>query len=882
MTKTAYHPGCKSAQDHQYKSIRLTDRHYAECVTRRGLNPDWIEVNCRSMTVKEASDRLGYRAKSAGIWLEGVNGFGQYRPDDAWKNEGDKKAPKYRTATQEEYDAMLPRHPENPHYWSDLEALKKLCWSINGHPCLGITEGLFKAIAACSNDIPCVAIAGVEQGLTSADNDVQGKRYLVETLEKLACAGFGFIILFDADAATNDNVVQAQRKLAAQLSKFKIPVFIGTGLWTVEQGKGMDEYIQANGADQFKREVMGKVVDLSLWEKQFKSEEEEQQSKKLTSKEVAKQILESYRDSWKYHLEQNTWRNCIDGKVWRSVRDEVFTKIVYSHLEALGIRYEKSAFVEDVVRFLKIELLEAEWQTFDRRQWIAFNDCVYEVESKKTHNHAPGFGFLSALEHDFPKIAIDPKSSLLEQVKLHAPTFFDWAMHSQKQDALKVLKLLAIINGVIKFRFHELQMFVHLQGVPGAGKGAFVRLLESIVGKSNRTSTRLTKLGNDYTIADIINAQLVLCPDERKQVGEWEGLLNLTGGDTISYREIYKPVSKGNFYGTIVIVSNPPIFAGDTTGIDRRLCLVTFDVPLPKRDAAIEAKMQQEVPALTALALAMADEQVSELIKGTGASAIPDFKRAAWLHKTENDSVALFMEEMLVAGLPESYVVVGNKSSGTDTLYGAYAKLCEDNNSKSLFTANNFKNHLLEMCRDIGWNHVREAKQRDGQYRVYGVRLRLAGDTDVSISEFLAKCERVWPGCESSVTTLEPLENMGCDRCDKENAKIITISTDSSSHQRESEDYKKVLDPKNSHTAHTPDLLGISGFSHPSHTPVTPSHTAKEFSVGDEVEYTGAERPSLHGKKLVVSQVEGDVFWLKQSGYNFPSAKATAAELRRR
>ncbi|WP_138506714.1 virulence-associated E family protein [Nostoc sp. PA-18-2419] len=54
------------------------------------------------------------------------------------------------------------------------------------------------------------------------------------------------------------------------------------------------------------------------------------------------------------------------------------------------------------------------------------------------------------------------------------------------------------------------------------------------------------------------------------------------------------------------------------------------------------------------------------------------------------------------------------------------------------------------------------------------------------------------------------------------------------------------------------------------------------FVVGDEVEYTGAERKSLHGKKLVVSEVEGDFFWLKHSGYIFPVVRATAAELRRR
>ncbi|MCC5615708.1 hypothetical protein LC605_11620 [Nostoc sp. CHAB 5836] len=54
------------------------------------------------------------------------------------------------------------------------------------------------------------------------------------------------------------------------------------------------------------------------------------------------------------------------------------------------------------------------------------------------------------------------------------------------------------------------------------------------------------------------------------------------------------------------------------------------------------------------------------------------------------------------------------------------------------------------------------------------------------------------------------------------------------------------------------------------------------FEVGDQVEYIGAVRPSLHGKKLVVSEIQGDIFWLTQPGYKSPVVSATAAELRRR
>ena len=61
----------------QTSTNRLNDKHYRECVTERGLNPEWIKVNCRTVTDKEASELLGYIAKSGGVWLEGHNLVGQ-------------------------------------------------------------------------------------------------------------------------------------------------------------------------------------------------------------------------------------------------------------------------------------------------------------------------------------------------------------------------------------------------------------------------------------------------------------------------------------------------------------------------------------------------------------------------------------------------------------------------------------------------------------------------------------------------------------------------------------------------------------------------------------------------------------------------------------
>jgi putative DNA primase/helicase len=737
---------------------RLNDKHYAECMTKRGLPPEWIAVNCRSMTIKEASDRLGYATKSGGIWLEGFNGFGQFRPNKPWKNEGDKKAPKYRTATGEEYDAMLPHHPTNRQYWTDLVALKAIAWIIDGHPCLGITEGLFKAITACCNDIPCIALAGVEQGLTPAKADPQGRRYLVDTLEMLARTGFGFIIIYDADATTNDNVNQAQRKLGTQLLKFKVPVYIATGLWSVDQGKGMDDFIKNNGAEQFKREVMGKIVDFSSWEHQLRSDSEAE-IQNLTSKTASQKLAEKYRTEWKYDLKQQTWRH-YNGKIWEQTPDQVFAKSIYHDLEVMpGVNYDTYSFVENVIKFLALELQERDWTSYNRAEWIAFSDRVLEVVTGKTHKHAPGFMFTSCLEHQCPDLKWGEGGDLLELLRMHAPAFYSWAMYSQQGDPLKVLKLLAILNGVLTYRFFDLQMFVMLLGVPGSGKGTFARLLETAVGKANHASAKMHRLTEDNVIASIIDKQLVICPDEKKQLGDNSGVLVMTGGDSIGYRQIYKPMSNAKFYGALIVLGNSNPFVGDTAGIDRRLSLVQFDKPLLARDTGVERQIQSELGVLISLALAMPQSQVEGLIKGTGDEAIPDFKRQIWLHKTENDSIALFMEEMLVPANKDTYTILGGKGDDSSSLYGAYVKMCDENNTRNPFTKNNFRSHLLELCREAGWDTVRESRCGSG-WRVYGVSIRGVNDDIPRISDYLAGVQGECTECRPSVdpnTDLKPL-----------------------------------------------------------------------------------------------------------------------------
>ena len=227
----------------------LNQKHYRHCcgdeisLKQRGLDPKWVLANCYSADIKEASEILYHQAKSPGIIIIGKNGQYQFRPDKPWADKQGKKAPKYRTARGDEFDALLLNHPDDPNFWNNLEKLKDCCYQINGHPYIVITEGAFKAISAMMHGIPTVALLGVEMGLTPAHTDPQGKRYLVPALELLAKAGFGFILAFDADISRKGPVRLAMVKLAHQLLKFKVPVRV-LPKWDEQRGKGIDDYIQ--------------------------------------------------------------------------------------------------------------------------------------------------------------------------------------------------------------------------------------------------------------------------------------------------------------------------------------------------------------------------------------------------------------------------------------------------------------------------------------------------------------------------------------------------------------------------------------------------------------------------------------------------------------
>ncbi|AFZ22330.1 DUF3854 domain-containing protein [Allocoleopsis franciscana] len=749
--------------------LPLCPKHCQELLEKRALDERWIQANCRSVSAQEATQRLGYPAKGAGILLEGVGIQIQFKPDRPWKNEGEKRAPKYRSPLGD-YDAMLPIHPDDNAYWDDFEALKAKCYQVEGHPCLVITEGFFKAIAGCSNGIPTISVLGVEMGLTSAKADIQGKRYLVPSLEKYARAGFNFIIAFDADCATNKAVIRAQASLAQQLLKFKVRVYSATGLWSVEQGKGMDDYIQNNGADKFKHEVLSKVANIEAWERQFVAEDAKPQRPPKAAA-FAHELAEKYKDRLAWHNKERCWY-CYDTEapgVWSEESDESVAATIEAEVHAnIGLIYG-SAYIIDILKLLKWRLLRKKWD--ERDDVIPLIDGVLRKDTLQLLPHSPKHNLTWSLPIRWAdrKVGCDPIQT--------------WMLEIMKGDRALVEVLRALLNCVI-FSRANYQRYLEAIGPGGTGKGTFFRLATALIGDKNVFPSTLKNLEeNRFELAAAAKAKLIIVTEAEKYGGEVNVLKALTGEDKnrIEMKGRQQKCGDGfTFNGFVMLSANEPCQNADyTSGLERRRMSVPFNVQTPpefRRD--LNEEFQPYLAGLLEWVLTMPEAQVRSLVVNTNKS-VPTLAKVRGEALCDANPLADWLDNCIVLD-PDSktYIGLDNALREETWLYANYTVFMRQTNGRPIGQRRYTK--LLEdlCCNQLKFPEVKRGRDRYGSYFT-GLQIRTNGDTaprpitgfeppsppDIPPPTASPPVTESSSHCDGSVTA-GTLGSDGCDGCD--------------------------------------------------------------------------------------------------------------------
>lgn len=695
---------------------RLNDRHWHNATVTRGLDPEWVKANCYSGDQKEVSEVLHVQAKSGGIIFD-ANQV-QVRPDKPWGDGKGKKAPKYRTPYQDDYDAILPINPNDPTYWTDINKLKEQAYKIDGVPCLFVTEGGWKAIAGCSNDLPTIGLCGVEMGLIGSKHDPEGKRYLIPSLRQYADHGFGFIFAFDADCATNKNVILAEKKLAYQLEKMGVPAYSITGTWSQDEGKGMDDYIQSQGIEAFRE----KLIEAQLVQEKWK--DVDKTDKPPLSGAIGKELAEKYNEQWRFCAELNSWLIYEHEQkgVWSVVSELIISQAILVELTNKGIEvFRTNSYVANIIGFLRDKLLVEKWVEQSER-YLPFNNGVYDLTTKKLHEHSPGFNLTWKLPRDY---------SMIESEFPTINQFLSTMASSEHDYKLLLYFMAATLRGRA-----DLQRFLYLIGTGGTGKSTYNDLLTLLVGENNTTTQGLEDLEDKHNIIDLFGKRLLALPDQPPVTSRKNSnFKRLTGGDYLSGRRLFKDVSNFKFNGTVLVTSNRPfIFPASTAQwLQRRMIMIECNNVVPKwqRNSRLIDAMAKELPALTHYLLNIPDKELEDVIKGVDES---DLTSASWEHHCQTDGLAAWINDEIIYD-PTAITRIGSNANEWkeedynphfSTLYGAYCWYCK-RTGRSPKTTQTFSGDLLEVTAQVlGWSVEKDRKSVNGKKQrvIKGVRLR--------------------------------------------------------------------------------------------------------------------------------------------------------------
>lgn len=154
------------------------------------------------------------------------------------------------------------------------------------------------------------------------------------------------------------------------------------------------------------------------------------------------------------------------------------------------------------------------------------------------------------------------------------------------------------------------QKMMYLRGLPGAGKGTAMSVLESLIGKGQVAATSFSDLAGDFGLSPLLGKQICLIGDARTPNGKsmkgLELLLTMTGEDTVQVNRKNKDqIGDVMLIARITIASNSFIEVPDHEGaMARRLLLIQFNRSfVGKADTELREKLRSELPGIALWAL---------------------------------------------------------------------------------------------------------------------------------------------------------------------------------------------------------------------------------------------------------------------------------------
>jgi putative DNA primase/helicase len=471
-----------------------------------------------------------------------------------------------------------------------------------------ITEGEKKALSTAQNGFACIGLVGVwgfaKKRARRETGTATGPRYLIDDLEKLDWSDRHVAIVFDSDAATNQDIQQAEQELAGILQGRGALVQV-VRLPQLGEGKtGLDDFLVYHGTEGSKQ--LQELIDGTLPFNSPKSETTKGTTKKPPPMELADKFLSQLcahpqgftLRHWRDEFHQ--WNGCH----YERIPTHDFEKHVLVWLDE-QLDHVIPKLAADVTTCIAARALIP--ANHEQPLWLG-TDGLNQLNTSSRLTMANGILDLDKLlagQQDFveqhtPLWFCSNSVPYSYDASAQSPQWFTFLKDVFDGD-MERINLLAEWFGYCLTRETKYQAIMTLAGPRRSGKGTILRALRQVVGEHNCASPCLQTLSDAFGLSGLFGKTCAVCSDAHlghgdKAIAILEILKLISGEDAVEINRKFLPLitSRLNIRFTLA-VNELPKFGDSANALLPRLLILPFHNCYEGReDRDLESKLAPE------------------------------------------------------------------------------------------------------------------------------------------------------------------------------------------------------------------------------------------------------------------------------------------------
>lgn len=292
-------------------------------------------------------------------------------------------------------------------------------------------------------------------------------------------------------------------------------------------------------------------------------------------------------------------------------------------------------------------------------RYIAFQNCVLDIETGNTYEHSPDFVITNKIHYDYnPDAYNELCDKTLDKIACQDPV---------------IRQLLEEVAGYVMYRRNEMRKSFILIGDKANGKSTYLDMIETMLGHENTTALDLKELSDRFKTAEAVSKLAIIGDDIGDEFIPNPAIFKkLAAGDRVNTERKGKdPFDFQNYAKLLFSANNIPRIKDKTGAVIDRMVIIPFNATFSNKDPDFDPHIKYKLRSSSCMEylIRIGIKALQHVLKNKCFTVSEKVQKELEEYAENNNPILLFFKED-----PKI------ENEPTNKVYRQYSEFCTINN----------------------------------------------------------------------------------------------------------------------------------------------------------------------------------------------------------